>query len=692
MANVIKTSWATQVWLQSSQGIEALTERVQLSIRMLSEAGLSERLHREMEASKAGGSKVFRIGNSLRGLSSELTILTLAHQSGLKIAPEVWQAARVAGSLILAQDNLSFQGRNNVPATKADLWTADIGVNVAFAHQIVSPLEWNQDEVNRFLETQCSRPIRAEWLDDATRLHALDSMGHNWWSVVVGGAGVVEALSGQRKQALGTASILEKWFSYPGNVFGRKTRNFGEEGDFVEGFSYGEYALLHPFILAFLLPEYSINPAWLDSTQFHGLAAWYKKAFLKNRDGAWWPQRYGDVHFSYRIRAEVWHTLARLTGDDELLALAHQLKPRPYAIFEFLMWEPPVQAAAKPKPKPAAEQTRIFPTSGMAFLGDDGLSLSVRAGEYWNHNHQDAGSFIFHQNGVVWVDDCGCCAYTLPEYANYYRTVRAHNVAYAPDLAPPDPGMAAIEGVHVPGKLLFHGRAQGLEVLGTDTQVLSGGGLARSHRVFLVFDNAAIVIWDDLQAYHPLNFDFLLHTTCALKPSDTEPAALQSVEGESCPLSFYSENPASLSVEVAAMGELSQSDLYSHGDPLGALQGKCLQWRSEKALRQKFGLTMGTAVQTAPWKTLDSGWENSLQIGAARWSIWFNRVADGSIMHRNSIGTWRGIESDAYALALREEGGRKTLYAIQTSFLRREGMVIQGALQKAVLTRTELAE
>jgi len=48
------------------------------------------------------------------------------------------------------------------------------------------------------------------------------------------------------------------------------------------------------------------------------------------------------------------------------------------------------------------------------------------------------------------------------------------------------------------------------EVLETDTQVLSGGGLARSHRVFLLLDDAAAVIWDDLQAYSPQSFILLL--------------------------------------------------------------------------------------------------------------------------------------------------------------------------------------
>jgi hypothetical protein len=277
--------------------------------------------------------------------------------------------------------------------------------------------------------------------------------------------------------------------------------------------------------------------------------------------------------------------------------------------------------------------------------------------------------------------------YTLPEYVEYYATTRAHNVAYAPDLATLNPRLAHDEATHLPGKLLFHGLAPGVEVLGTDTQVLSGGGLARSHRIFLVLDDAVTVIWDDLQAYDPQSFDFLLHTTCDIEPSGKEPAALRSKDGKSCCLSFFSDNPASFSAETATMGGLGQPDASGHGE---MLQGKCLKWRSEKTLRQKFGFTMGTAIQSAPWKSIDTGWENSFQIGAAQWSIWFNRKADGRIMHRNPIETWRGIETDAYALVLREEAGKKTMYGIQSSFLRRKGEVLQASLQRSVITWADL--
>jgi hypothetical protein len=506
----------------------------------------------------------------------------------------------------------------------------------------------------------------------------------------VAGAGIVETLAGRNKNALEIAARLEQWFSYPGNAFSRKTRSFGAEGDFLEGFGYGEYALLNPCILAFLLQEHSVNLAWLEPRQWEGLAAWYKKAFVRNSEGTWWPERFGDIHLSYRIRAEVWHTLSRLAEDGELLAMAHQLKPRPHGVFEFLMWEPLPQAASYKAKPTCVERPMIYPTSGLAFLGGDRVSLAVRAGEFWNHNHQDAGSFIFHQDGVVWMDDCGTCAYSLPEYVEYYTTPRAHNVAYAPDLAPPNPRLAAYEGMHLPGRFLFHGRAPGVEVLATDTQVLSGGGLAQSHRVFIALDNAIAVIWDNLQGYHPESFDFLLHTTCVIKLSNNEPAALESGEGKLCPLSFFSENPARYSAEAAAMGELSKPDAYSHGDPLGSLQGQCMKWHGDKALRQKFGLAMGTALRSAQWRIIDSGWEVLLETGAARWSIWFNRNADGRTMHQSPIATWQGIETDAYALLVREEGDTKNLYGIQSSFLRRDGAVIQGSSRKSIITRVAL--
>ena len=688
---IINPSPATLAWLESEQGQLALQARVTETSRNLMEDGLVERLQRELESSKQGGTKVFRIGNSLRALSGDLTILVLAHQFGVKISPELWEIGRKLIGNILALDALVFQGRLNKPVWKSDLWTSDIGINLAVLSYYDSPLACDKKEIGRFLETECWRPIQADWIDDATRIHSLDSMGHNWWSVIVGGAGMVAALCGWKKEALATCDHLAKWFAYPGNPFGRKNPNFGAEGDFVEGYAYGEYAVLHPFILSFLTPEYESSPAWLTPAQLEGMSAWFKRAFLPKRDGTWWPQRFGDIHLIYKPKVSVWHTLARWTQDNELLEQAHKIQPTPTGVFDFLMWEP-LTARTTPKTATSRKAPRDFPTSGLAYLGDHQLSLTVRAGEFWNHNHLDAGTFIHSENGVVWADDGGACVYSQAEYGTYYLIAKAHNVAYALDLVPANTALNHYEGLPVQGRHLFHEQAPNFEVLATDTLALSGGALARSLRLFVVLDDAVTLIWDDLQAHRPEVFESLFHTTCGV-PSSAEGTSLslEGPDGQTCPLSFFSDQPALFSAPPVMMGELS-NHMAKPGSAMVSLEGTCLTWRTEKTLRQKFGLALGCTLRSAQWKTLESGWECSFQSGTSgvAWSVWFNRLADGSVMHRNCIGTWLNFETDAYAVALREENGKRTLYAVQSSFVRRHGTVLMGNLTRSVVTCTNL--
>src|SRR5690606_32846909 len=62
-------------------------------------------------------------------------------------------------------------------------------------------------------------PILKDWLLPDERVHALDSMGHNWWSVCVAQAGLAAlAVMDQEPQAKSWAEEaargLEQWFAY----------------------------------------------------------------------------------------------------------------------------------------------------------------------------------------------------------------------------------------------------------------------------------------------------------------------------------------------------------------------------------------------------------------------------------------------------------------------------------------------
>jgi hypothetical protein len=692
-SKIISPAPETEKWL-ATQGREVLAERVREVCRTLSKEGLLDRLQLEREAGKKGGSKLFRIGNSLRVLNEELMILVLAHQLEIPIPNEIWRIAQQIVQFTLGFDELVFGAQHNNPPWKSDLWTADIGLSLAFTAHWNSPLKCDRSAVARFLQEKCCDPIRADWTQPETRIHSLDTMGHNWWSVIVGGAAITEALLGNKTEATRLAALLDEWFQYPGNTAWRKQPNFGKEGDYLESFAYGEYALFRPLELAFLLPDCQVIPRWISREQCCGLTEWYSHAFLRGKDGRWQPQRFGDIPLTYQIRSEVWHPLARLADNAAFLHLAHELKPRPFNVFEFLMWTPESADSLHSSPPKNASQSprRIFPVSGLAFLGNEKLSVTVRAGEFWNHNHLDAGSFILQQNGVIWADDAGTCKYSAPEYTHYYSSPHAHNVAYVPELAPANNPRMQVEGLPVTGRFLQHNRTNQLEVLQVDTLPLSGGALARSLRWFFVLEGEAVVIWDDLESHQPQRFESLFHTARSLeKNAATEQEAVLDESGELCRLKFFADSPAELSVQSAILGDVCEPDAFNHGEPIGSLEGHCLHWRTTSpVLRQKLGLLTGGSFSNASWHNSENGWELSLQIGNALWSLWINRYADGHVMHRNSINAWRGFETDAYALFARLSDGKETLYGLQTSFVRKDGRVLHSSLQRTGLQEIDL--
>lgn len=66
-------------------------------------------------------------------------------------------------------------------------------------------------------------PTLNDWLLPGERIHALDSMGHNWWSVCVSMAGLAAmSLLGDEPQAepwvQEVSDGFPEWFSFQGNV------------------------------------------------------------------------------------------------------------------------------------------------------------------------------------------------------------------------------------------------------------------------------------------------------------------------------------------------------------------------------------------------------------------------------------------------------------------------------------------
>ena len=667
-------------WLETPAGRRALKNRSAIARDVFFQTDLVDQFLADSRTPHDAAA-IRRRDRSARAVLEEIKIFALASQAGLPVPLAVWPRAQAVLHQFLKLDTLSHQGRFAVPPWRADLSTGDLGVGLALLATLDSPLAALRPALARFLRAQCWEPTAADWLDQESRRHSLDSMGHNWWAVIVGGAGTVAALLGWKSEARRAASLLTQWFRYPGNTLMRKHPNFGPEGDFLEGFSYSDYGLIHSFALAQLLGQEQTLSQWLEDSQWRGLAEWYRLAFVSTRHG-FWPVRFGDVGIPYRPRPSVWHPLAEWAGDAELLRLARQVSPEPTLALDFLLWREKISAAVRKKsPSPR----RVFPTSGCAFLGGLRLSVSVRAGEFWNHNHLDAGSFIFAQNKVVWIDDAGTGSYSSPDYIAHYAAPASHNIAYAPDLVPAVAETKEL-GLDLQGKFLAHARVPGCEFLQADTRVLSGGSLLRSRRSFVVLDEDILLIWDDLEARSPEKFQTQLHTAEQVMRRSTGRVLLTGPDHTRCTILGFSDLPTTFAAAPAKMGELPEKGKSASRS--GALPGTHLRWRSRRpALRQKFLLAMGHTISRGSWREADSGWTCRIVTPTGRWTAWFNRLADGRVAHRNTTSTWHGFETDAYALVLQEKAGRRILFACSSSFVRRGAETLHGTLQRSVLTR-----
>lgn len=91
------------------------------------------------------------------------------------------------------------------------------------------------------------RPMLEQWLLPETKIHAFDTMGHNWWPVCVSHAAHAAVVMKDEipdGDALVSAACkgLEAWFAYKGNPINAKPVSF-DNGGFYESVNYLDYTL-----------------------------------------------------------------------------------------------------------------------------------------------------------------------------------------------------------------------------------------------------------------------------------------------------------------------------------------------------------------------------------------------------------------------------------------------------------------
>ena len=560
-------------------------------------------------------------------------------------------------------------------------------------------------------------PVLNDWVLGKERIHSLDTMGHNWWSAIVFGAGVgAMAIMDEDPRAHGwvmrVGAADAEWLSYAGSLLENKPANFDAAGGFYESVSYAGYAIrTHlPFRLAWRdafitpLPE---NPV------LEKIADFFIHTSYPRSGGSPWSLDFGDSSLGSnggsvipllwalgnRNPGALWHLnqcrggRGNRDGEAEKTGLMRG-SPRD------LLYSPTDEELAAIGELPDLPRAKMFPDMGWVAMRSswekDATLLGVKSGYTWNHAHADAGSFILFHRGKYFFIDSGKSGYSTPEYDDYYRQSVAHNVVMFNGKAE-NP-----EDTYFGSK--FHGTVSKLIDAGDLRYVLAdatgptSNNFIRNFRSFLWIGDVILVI-DDLKSFEPGQFEWLLHYNGQGKrdgldfniTNDEARVIVRPLFPEMFPnAGLPTDYPECMRLE-------ERVGLKDHDQKTKVPYAAFLP--TELMRRTKF-VTAIMPVQEGNWtppkierlKTVDMIGLRITQNGEIT-EIWLNLLADGRIRHRNANLIYNGWETDAYLTAFTWPEGTdrndpdaiSRLLVIDGSYLRRNGKLVLDSLSKVYL-------
>ncbi|MDE7115769.1 MAG: heparinase II/III family protein [Muribaculaceae bacterium] len=589
------------------------------------------------------------------------------------------------------------------PAWRSELQMAHRSFQLAMAYDAVydllSPAE--RREIADGLYRLCVEPLLGDWILEPTRIHSLNSMGHNWWTSCAGMGGLLAlAISNEsekaRKGAEELIEVLPEWFEFNGDVIQRKPKSFDRDGGMYESINYASFGSTEA--LLFRLAWLNSHPGAKleDIPQMEKLAPFFCHVAYP-RTGQLHSINFGDSHKNVSGESGMLLAYAMGAKNPATLWYASQIEPGQHRegfprIFPMgFLYTPDLSRAPA---TPDLPTSHIWKDFGWATMRDswekDATMLAVKSGMTWNHSHADANSFIIFHKGVDIIKDAGNCSYGKPEYRNYFFQSPAHNVVLFNG-----EGQKTYQQYH--GTML-PGSVSGLVDGGNIKYVLADGTGPMSHafdrnfRHFLWMDNVIYII-DDIHSHDPGHFEWLWHPGGDAVKRGFD---LNVTNGESSvavrPLyprqlaysNFVHDYPEDMYWEVkkGPKEDLSgDEDYYSFHLPGNTDRVKGVTAVILKDTPGQKELPEIERREGKDWIGLRVRYKGKVT------DIYINQLADGRLMHLNSWINADGWDTDAYMLAVTyPEGGDATApaetFICHGSSLRRGADVYFSSLAK----------
>lgn len=645
-----------------------------------------QRMQKERQrAEQYGGPKHMRYGNTVRSLAEDCLKLAVYCRVSAADQEETKNSLKQAILAVCGVEEWVFQGKVD-GAFNADLWTGDITVSLSLAYDTVSELftQEEKETIEYALLHKGILPIYQEWVDPTSHRHALDTMGHNWWLVIVCGAGV--ALLTLQNHVAQYQTLLDEilegvreWFAYPGNVLQNKKANFGPDGDYIEFVSYLSYALSNYVLFEELYRQkYGVGELFQEEI-LKKLVDFYLVHFQVLESGVQ-EANFGDTPLRQTGHLHVFFYLAkRFQRPDLLRMLSGMCGPmrHPY-VFYFYPEEKNEHCPIK-APLQAVYHQAGYAVIRTGYEAKDTF-FAIKTGGSWGHNHRDVGTFLLSAAGQEIAVDSGTCTYSRPEHGAYYLTPQAHNVVLFNDKGQDyDCNYCGTK---------YAGGFPSLLSFGDFTYLLADctGPYAGTYQRFyrhILFLNGIILMIDDLHAFEEGELSWLLHYKGEVENQGERYRIHQNDQTTALLYPLYPCAPKA-SIENGLLSEikpvpeedgiLPPAHYLKLSSPTHKRRGKLihafvLPGNEDAVLEQKVD---GAII------------EITVRRGSYTEHILCNTRADGSVMHRNANYVYQNIASDAFLVYWREKalGTLTHVGMINGSMLTMNGKLFCSSLQK----------
>ena len=552
------------------------------------------------------------------------------------------------------------------------------------------------------------KPVMGDWIDGETRIHTLDTMGHNWWAHIVFGMGVgLVGILQDEPRASGWLDQVDRagqqWWTYAGSDLENKIPTFDDDGGYSESVNYANLALNSYLEFRQAWQEGVSQPPTPQPMLSKAMTFFIHNAYpssVRNISvdfgdgslGASGAAALATAWASGDQRPEYLWYINLFNRDDA----GNDLHSVPHVLVKLPM---PSEAGGAGK-APELPTSAWFRGTGWATLRSswkaDATLFAIRSGFTWNHNHADAGSFILFDGGQPLLIDSGNSSYAAPEYDTYYRQGVAHNVVTFDGKAEPEEDTYL--GSQISGRIPLVLDAGSIRYVMADATGPTSATFQRNFRHVLWIDDVILII-DDVKARAPGQFEWLVHPAGETKVSEgslhvTNGAAAVDVR----PLFPQSLPAAGLSTDYPELMHLVQKEGYEDHDPKTRTTYYAFA-PAEKTERAKFitALVLNKARADTRIERLDvkAGMGVRIVSNGKATDVYLNLKADGSIRHRDAIATLGGWDTDAYALVVSRTDANASpnrYFIADGSYLRRDGKLLFDSLSKrfvvADLTRS----